>query len=416
MTSFQFAVLDLETTGLSTAHHHRIVEIAIVHVTRDGRIENEWTTLVNPRRDIGTSNIHGIHAADVFEAPSFEDIAGDIVEQLRGRVIVAHNLPFDAAFLKYEFQRLGFRTPLDPKAGLCTMDLAKRYLRSPGRSLEACCRSIGHLLDNAHAALQDARAAAALLAHYSSQSSSFVHDWDGLLPALAALEWPSIPVYGVAPIRRSHGSRLRHEHFLGKLTSRAEGTDDPPEANSYLELLDRVLLDRAISLHEEAELISAAESLNLTREGAIRCHRFYLTELARVALEDGIVTPEERSDLHKVAELLGLDSLDVDTALAEAPEHDCTLKVGSFSVAPGDAIVFTGEAPDTDRKELEDQAQLLGLKITGSVSKKTRLLIAADPDSLSGKAQKARSLGIPIVSYEAYLLMIGKLTRDKNDH
>jgi DNA polymerase-3 subunit epsilon len=32
------------------------------------------------------------------------------------------------------------------------------------------------------------------------------------------------------------------------------------------------------------------------------------------------------------------------------------------------------------------------------VTKKSRLVVAADPDSLSGKARKAREYGIPVVS------------------
>ena len=344
MAPCEFAVVDLETTGLSTAHHHRIIEIAVVHLGIDGRVESEWTTLINPRRDIGATNIHGISAADVFDAPSFDDIAGDIVEQLRGRVIVAHNLRFDSTFLKYEFQRLGVLTPFDAQAGLCTMNLAQRYLHTPGRSLEDCCRSIGHSIDVAHTALDDARAASALLTHYLRNTSSFSDDWGSLLPTLAALEWPALPMYGVAPMYRRFRGEYRSEHFLGKLTSRAEGPGDPPEANSYLELLDRVLLDRAISFHEEAELISAAESLNLTRDGALGCHRFYLTELARVALEDGVVTQEEREDLQKVAQLLGLEDSDIDVALAEAPNQESPCHIGNFSLSPGDVVVFTYQA------------------------------------------------------------------------
>lgn len=44
-------------------------------------------------------------------------------------------------------------------------------------------------------------------------------------------------------------------------------------------------------------------------------------------------------------------------------------------------------------------AHLISLGFTpwNAVTKKVRLLVAADPDSLSGKARKARDYGIPIV-------------------
>jgi len=39
----------------------------------------------------------------------------------------------------------------------------------------------------------------------------------------------------------------------------------------------------------------------------------------------------------------------------------------------------------------------------GGLTRRTKLLIAADPDSLSGKAKKARDYGVPIVNEQALL-------------
>lgn len=44
---------------------------------------------------------------------------------------------------------------------------------------------------------------------------------------------------------------------------------------------------------------------------------------------------------------------------------------------------------------------MVGLE-PGTVTKATRVVIAADPNSLSGKAAKARSLGIPIITEDAF--------------
>ena len=70
-----YAVIDLETTGLNPDRHDRIVEIAIVHVDAAGDITYEWSTLVNPHRDMGPQHIHGISAADARRAPSFAQVA-----------------------------------------------------------------------------------------------------------------------------------------------------------------------------------------------------------------------------------------------------------------------------------------------------------------------------------------------------
>ena len=48
-------------------------------------------------------------------------------------------------------------------------------------------------------------------------------------------------------------------------------------------------------------------------------------------------------------------------------------------------------------------ATAAGVRVLDNVTKKTNVLVAADPDSLSGKAEKARSYDIPVVTEEAFL-------------
>lgn len=50
------------------------------------------------------------------------------------------------------------------------------------------------------------------------------------------------------------------------------------------------------------------------------------------------------------------------------------------------------------RSDWEQDAAEVGLVPHGAVTKKVVLLVAADPDSLSGKARKARDYGIPVVT------------------
>src|SRR5690606_14976103 len=155
-------------------------------------------------------------------------------------------------------------------------------------------------------------------------------------------------------------------------------------------------------------LVAAAEMMGLSREEAAGLHRRYFAVLGRLALEDGIVTDDERADLDLVADALGLAASDVEEALRCGADAgpDC---VAAFCLAAGDRVVFTGEAPGREREEFEREAGALGLKVTSAVSGRTRLVVAADPDSLSGKARKARELGIPIVDYGTYLRLLEQL-------
>jgi len=409
----RYAVFDIETTGLSAAHHHRILEIGVTLVDDAGSVVYEWETLVNPERDVGATDIHGITAADVYNAPTFREIAGEVESLLRGRVPVAHNLSFDAPFLAFEFQRLGYTVPLAPSSGLCTMRLASRYLPSGQRTLESCCECIGCRMETAHAALDDARAAASLLGYYISVDADFLASWAPVIDAAQMSSWPEIPAGSVACVSRRNPAPSRTEHFLSRLVSHADTRPLAQEADGYLELLDRSLLDRNLSYHEQDELVVVAEAMGLSRKEVIALHRSYLAALCGKALEDRVVTEAEQADLEQVARLLGLTSDDVQQGLEGPASDDATFKPGGFSLEPGDAIVFTGDAPGLDREVLQAEARSLGLRPTGSVSGKTKLLVAADPDSLSGKARKARDLGTAIVGYNTYLEM-AKALRERS--
>mgnify|MGYP002546520841 FL=1 len=55
----------------------------------------------------------------------------------------------------------------------------------------------------------------------------------------------------------------------------------------------------------------------------------------------------------------------------------------------------------------EVKIEELGGKLSGSVSKKTDYLINNDIESTSSKNQKAKTLGIPIITEEQFCDMIG---------
>ena len=397
MSNVGYAVVDVETTGLFPGRHDRIIEIGVVLVDRDGRRVDEWGTLVNPARDLGPQHIHGIRSRDVLRAPAFAEICGDLAARLAGRVVVAHNLNFDLRFLVAEYERVGVPVPLEHHRGLCTMALSGRYLDNAARSLAACCAAAGISHDNPHSALHDARACADLLSHFIGTTDR-PEPWFDLFAATGEA-WPALP----HPCGRTSLRTLAEAvppAFLERLIDRLPRVQQPPRADEYLALLDRALLDRQISANEQDGLIEVARALGLTYVDVLELHRGYLAALARTAWADGVVTDDERSDLRNVAELLGLTDHDVDRALRRTPE--ATPSWDQFRLRPGDLVAFTGQMAE-HRDEWENRAVRAGLVVAGGgVTKRTRLLVAADPDSLSGKAAKARQYGIPVVTPEAF--------------
>jgi DNA polymerase-3 subunit epsilon len=76
-----FAVLDVEATGFSPLTGGRVIEIAIVRIAGDGTVSEEYAKLVNPTQPIGRNEVHGIRQGDVTDAPTFAEIAGDVLER-----------------------------------------------------------------------------------------------------------------------------------------------------------------------------------------------------------------------------------------------------------------------------------------------------------------------------------------------
>src|SRR5690349_24652801 len=106
MFSPAVAFVDLETTG-TVPTEDRVTEIGIVRVV-DGRLAEEWSTLVNPERPIPEEiqALTGISNAMVRGAPTFAQLAEEVRGRLEGHLFVAHNARFDYGFIKNEFRRL----------------------------------------------------------------------------------------------------------------------------------------------------------------------------------------------------------------------------------------------------------------------------------------------------------------------
>ncbi len=158
----KFAVFDVETTGVSASYSDRMVEIAVVLMSADGQIEAEYDTLLNPNRSTGPSWVHGISDEMVVDAPIFADIAGNLVDLFKDRILVGHNITFDLRFLGAEFARIDQGLPIVPTA--CTLQMARKIGMPKPHKLTDCCRYYGVSLEHAHCALDDTRATAQVLA------------------------------------------------------------------------------------------------------------------------------------------------------------------------------------------------------------------------------------------------------------
>jgi DNA polymerase-3 subunit epsilon len=164
-----FAVVDLETSGLST-RWHRILQIGMVTVEADGTVVDEWSTLVKmrwPLQRVGPTHVHGITRGTLKGAPPLDDVLAEFGTRLNGAIFTAHNAEFDGSFL----QRAARRRPVDDPIRqsllhpLCTLRMSRRLDPDRQRShrLGDLCEYYGVALDRPHDALCDAAATAAIL-------------------------------------------------------------------------------------------------------------------------------------------------------------------------------------------------------------------------------------------------------------
>ncbi len=409
------AVIDVETTGLFPFRNDRVVELAVVIIQGDGRIEREFVSLVNPARDIGPSSIHGLTSEDILNAPQFGEIAALLVDVLSGSVaIAAHNVRFDRQFLESEFSRMD--CPLPQCFSICTMQLAG------GGRLTECCGDYGIPLEGeAHHALADARAAARLLARLLPGQPRTVRNLTKLIP----IQWPVVSHTVKQPVTRDESCRRQTEPpaFLQRLLGRMHESTLPIATDgalmAYVALLDRVLEDRYVDSCEADALLEMATRCGLSGDQVRHAHRDYLNQLALAAVADGIVTDAERRDLKLVARLLGHEQSTFDEILNKAaakvpkvPISPPPAKVAESSLS-GKRVCFTGEMRYShegqviSRKYAEELAIKAGLDVVSSVTKKLDLLVVADPQTQSSKAKKARQYGIRIMHETVFWKALG---------
>ncbi|MGE3239513.1 MAG: exonuclease domain-containing protein [Pirellulales bacterium] len=402
-----FAVFDLETTGIAVSKHHRIIEIGVVRLDEDLELVEEWETLINPERDIGASDIHGLFASDLRDAPTFRDIVADVWHRFEGAIPVAHNFSFDRQFIVAEFSRAGIE--LEDFDGICTMRLAGDCgLACGARKLAELCRQLSIPTLDTHSAGNDARMCANILKCVANMI-----DVNCLAkPVSCPMLWKrqATPLGITRNKAREMPIASPLQMVSQRLNSQAvHGTPSDGKLDEYLLVLDRVLEDRIVDPAETEELAAYACDCGIASESLQGLHERYFAGLLSLILADGIVTDDERRDLNRVAGLLGIPAQTVDRLLSNPPESNGD----QLENLIGKTVCFTGEqrcslhGERLTRDVAEAMAEAAGLIIAPRVTKKVDILVVADPDTASGKAKKAREYGIRIIAERPFWQKIG---------
>ena len=296
----EFAIVDLETSGLEPSNS-RIIEIAILLMNANGEVHEEYATLINPGNgQVGPTFLHHITEEAVATAPTFEEVAGDILSRLGNRIVVAHHAAFEDKFLASEFKRAGIKMPSLPT--IDTLLLARQIADLPNYKMETVLQHYGVEGIDAHTALGDVRALAKILPRMLRESPS-------LMFAVDHAELPSIQPSGRQKTRVTNlrkGEKGWVSSLLEKLPE--SGSEASSEVESdYLNLLGQVLADGKIIGDEAKALGKLAGEAGLGSKQIKRLHTSFLNQIKAQAASDGNVDAEELKKIEQIINQLSLN-------------------------------------------------------------------------------------------------------------
>ena len=153
-------ILDTETTGLSIAEKHKIVEIGCIELENQiptGRVFHEY---LNPKRLVSDDalKVHGYTNEFLSDKKIFYQIADSFLNFISEKKVIIHNALFDISFLNYEL-RLINKKEIDNKNIVDTLEIARSKFPGSQNSLDALCKRFN--IDNSkrekHSALVDCK-------------------------------------------------------------------------------------------------------------------------------------------------------------------------------------------------------------------------------------------------------------------
>jgi DNA polymerase-3 subunit epsilon len=295
----EFAIIDVETSGLEPGSA-RVIEIAIMLVDSNGEVEEEYATLINPGNgQVGPTFIHHISEEAVLSAPTFQEVAGDILKRIENRIIVAHHAAFEDKFFAAEFKRAGIKLP--PLPALDTLWLAREVVDLPNYKMQTVLQHYGVEEVDLHTALGDVRALNKVLPILINQGTSILYP-----TAHSAL--PQIEPSGKQKTRVTNlrkGEKGWISSLLEKLPESGSSVTNEIESD-YLDLLAQVLSDGKIIGDEAKALSKLAGEAGLGRSQVVQLHESFIQQLRDQAEVDGNVDSVELKQIESAIKLLSL--------------------------------------------------------------------------------------------------------------
>ena len=150
-------VLDTETTGISVAEGHRVVEIGCLELDDLIPTKRKFHCYLNPERKVSEQalKVHGYSDEFLSKQKKFNEIGEEFLEFIKNKRLIIHNAEFDLAHLNNELKLFG-KEKIDNEI-VDTLTLARDKFPGSQASLDALCKRFN--VDNSrrttHTALID---------------------------------------------------------------------------------------------------------------------------------------------------------------------------------------------------------------------------------------------------------------------
>jgi DNA polymerase III epsilon subunit family exonuclease len=173
-------IFDFEATGLDS-REDEIIEIGAVK-WRNGTIEEEFSTLVRPRRQLSEqiTTITGITNEMLVDAPEIHEVWTQFLDFANGSILVAHNADFDMSFVWSTAGRLGYQIHWP---AICTLKMARAFLPDlPSKSLDALAEHFKLTFEARHRSIGDVKVTGSVLQQMLDQLAPHLLTWNDFAP------------------------------------------------------------------------------------------------------------------------------------------------------------------------------------------------------------------------------------------
>jgi DNA polymerase-3 subunit epsilon len=355
--------------------------------------------------------VHGIRPHDVENKPEFPDVIAEFLPEISGSLVFAHNAEFDVGVLCATLQ--AYEQPIPEFNFICTMKISScLWPYFPSASLDTVADRLGIQFRH-HDAQQDAYACAqiALIAAKLVGVSNVCDIAEKVSLQVGQVRTASVVQCSVGqPSIRSHYRELNVPHSIGD--SRDTQDSDSIKfivkgstGKNYTILARRIGDKLRISCTCEAAknrrwCKHRTALLNGDQENIVSNNLDDIALLREMAAEAEI-------DYTYAAVSASRQSPGTAKARPRLTRRTKTLVSAEFRedlTLAGKTVVFTGALEKMTRDEAKAQAERLGAKAAGSVSKKTDYLIAGP--GAGSKLAEAKKHGVQVLTEDEWLKLI----------